>query len=80
MEQLTRRQKQTVEIVRAFIAEHGFSPSLREVATRLKVNVNAAIGHLTAAERKGAISRTPGLARSLRPASPALGAAGRGKK
>jgi hypothetical protein len=50
------------------------------VAARLKVNVNAAIGHLTAAERKGAISRTPGLARSLRPASPALGAAGRGKK
>jgi repressor LexA len=67
VEKLTRRQKQTVEIVRDFIAEYGFSPSLREVAARLGVTVNAAIGHLTAAERKGAISRTPGLARSLRP-------------
>lgn len=65
MEKLTRRQSEVVLFVRRYAEKHGFAPSLREVASALDVTVNAVVGHLTAAERKGAIRRASRTARGL---------------
>lgn len=65
MDKLTRRQSEVVLFVRRYADKHGFAPSLREVADALDVNVNAVVGHLRAAERKGAIRRASRTARGL---------------
>ena len=65
MDKLTRRQSEVVLFVRRYADRHGFAPSLREVADALDVNVNAVVGHLRAAERKGAIRRASRTARGL---------------
>lgn len=67
---LTARQAQTLEYVRSYAEEHGYSPSLREVAKELGITPNGAQEKLKALEAKGAIARTPGVARSLRICKP----------
>jgi len=64
--QLTDRQAETAEIVRQYIEEHEYSPSVRDVAKQLGVTVNGATRHLDVLEEKGVIRRTSGVARSIR--------------
>ena len=68
--QLTNRQAETAEIVRKYIQDHEYSPSVREVAKRLGVTPNGAQGHLDALVAKGILRRTGGVARSLRMCPP----------
>jgi repressor LexA len=65
MDRLTPRQSEVVLFVRRYAEKHGFAPSLREIADALGVNVNAITGHLAAAARKGAITRSARTARGL---------------
>ena len=65
MDQLTPRQHEVVLFCRQYAETHGFAPSLREIADALGVNVNAITGHLAAAARKGAITRSARTARGL---------------
>ena len=65
MEKLTRRQSEVLLSVRRYIEKHGFAPSLREIAAELGVSVNAVVGHLSAAARKGAVTRSARTARGL---------------
>lgn len=67
---LTDRQVQAVEFVRTFSEERGYGPSIRDVAEHLGVGEATARGHLNALSRKGAIERTPGVARSIRVCPP----------
>ncbi len=65
MDRLTPRQSEVVLFCRQYAAKHGFPPSLREIADGLDVTVNAIVGHLAAAAKKGAISRSARTARGL---------------
>ncbi len=65
MGNLTPRQSEAVLFVKRYVRQHGFAPSIREVASGLGVAVTAAVGHLRAAERKGAIRRASRTARGL---------------
>jgi len=53
---LTKRQGKVLDLIRAYIAKHGYSPTLRELRDRMgTVSTNAVCGHLRALEKKGQI-------------------------
>lgn len=57
---LTARQEQVLALVRAYYAEHGYGPTLRELRQKLAIaSTNAVVEHLRALERKGYLNRGP---------------------
>jgi len=64
---LTPRQAETFNFIRAFISQNKYPPSQRQIATELGFkavrSVQQLLGQL---ERKGFISHTAGVGRSLR--------------
>lgn len=62
---LTRRQTEVVRFVRRYVEKRGYPPTVREIADKLGVHHNAVVGHLAAAERKGALRRAKRTARGL---------------
>ena len=62
---LTDRQQQALHALEQWIAEHGYAPTLRELAGALGVTVNASTCLLEALEAKGRIRRWPGKARAI---------------
>jgi repressor LexA len=74
MEILTSRQKQILVALREYQNEHGYPPSLRELAEHFQVYPNTIQDHLKALARKGFLTRKPNRSRglSVTPASSAL--------
>ncbi|MDD2851020.1 MAG: transcriptional repressor LexA [Desulfuromonadaceae bacterium] len=67
MQQLTERQKSVHSFIAEFQREHGYSPTMQEIARHLSISGNlGVIRHLTALEKKGYLTRTPGSSRSIR--------------
>lgn len=67
MEELTRRQKEVLEVIRKCIDESGYPPTRAELAKILGFrSPNAAEGHVKALARKGAIEIVPGSSRGIR--------------
>jgi repressor LexA len=63
----TERQRRILEIIRAFTAEHGYPPSVREIGERVGLSSSSTIhAHLKALERHGLISRDPTKPRAMR--------------
>ena len=63
---LTRRQHQILDFFRGYVAEHGISPTLEEVANSFGVNKVTIFGHVSELERKGLLSRAAkGVSRGL---------------
>lgn len=66
-QQLTARQAEILEMIRAYMAETGMPPSRSELARRLGIaSTNAVFKHLDALARKGAIELVPNAARGIR--------------
>ncbi len=66
MNNLTTRQLQVLRFIREFTAKNGPPPTQREVADAIGCSsVNAALGHLRALEKKGALSIRPGSSRGI---------------
>ncbi len=65
MESLTESQQKIVNILREFIAEHSYPPSLQELSDILQVNINAVRDRLKVLSRKGVIRMTPNVSRGL---------------
>ena len=66
MDQLTPRQKQILEMIQDFIAEHGMPPTRAEIARELGFrSANAAEDHLKALQRKGVLELMPGASRGI---------------
>ena len=64
---LTRRQRDILEFLRAYTAEHDISPTLEEIARAFGVNKVTIFGHIGELERKGVIERAArGVSRGLR--------------
>jgi len=60
---------ETIEIVYAFIKlymqQHGYAPSLREIAAGCYLGTSSVLRHLDRLEAWGRITREPGRARSM---------------
>ena len=78
---LSPRQAQLLSTIEGLTAERGFVPSMREVAERMGLTHGRVAQLARSTERKGALVRAPGVARSwraVRPASPPKAASNRG--
>lgn len=63
---LTSRQQQLLDFLGAFQRKHGVMPSTRDIQQHFGfASQTAAMSHLRALERKGAIRRLPGKARAV---------------
>jgi repressor LexA len=63
--ELTSRQKEIFDFVRAFIRERSFPPSVREIAKQFNIYPRAVFDHLKALERKGYLKRQASMSRGL---------------
>jgi repressor LexA len=65
-DQLTPRQREIYRFIRQHWQEHGYVPTVREIAEHFGIrSPNGVVGHLRALERKGLILRQPGHARAI---------------
>jgi repressor LexA len=70
------RQQQILQLIAAFIDQHGLPPTRADLARLLGLNNRPGIDqHLRALERKGHIALQPGVARGIRLLAPATTAA-----
>jgi|SRR5579883_272241 len=70
----TERQRRILDVIRAFTAEHGYPPSVREIGERVGLSSSSTIhAHLKALESRGLISRDPTKPRAMRSGSPPPG-------
>lgn len=61
------KQADTLQHIRSFIEEKGFSPTVAELAELAGVNDNAVQCRIDALQRKGLITRVTGASRTIRP-------------
>jgi repressor LexA len=67
----TERQRNILAVIRSFIAEQGYPPSVREIGERVGLSSSSTIhAHLKALERRGLISRDPTKPRAMRSSGP----------
>ncbi|HEY2476880.1 MAG TPA: transcriptional repressor LexA [Candidatus Cybelea sp.] len=70
----TERQRSILDVIRAFTAERGYPPSVREIGERVGLSSSSTIhAHLKALERRGMISRDPTKPRAMRSGAPSTG-------
>lgn len=62
---LTKAQQRMLKIVREYIEENHFPPTLSELAKTLDVNVNAVRDHLLALDRKKFLRYVPNISRGI---------------
>ena len=63
---LTRRQKELLDYLRAYIAEHGYAPTLEEIGEHFSLTSLATVHkHLSNLQAKGAIRRTWNHSRAI---------------
>ena len=67
MDELTRRQRETLDAIRAAIQRHGYPPSRRELARALGIGHAQSVSeHLNALQKKGYIDLVPDVNRGIR--------------
>ena len=66
MLKLTSRQQQVYQFIIHYLDQHGYAPTLQEIAIHLEIRGNLGVlRHLGALEKKGYIRRTAGSSRGL---------------
>lgn len=71
---LTKRQKEILDFLRAYRAEHGISPTQREIRERFRLSSFGTVQkHLKRLEEKGALSREWNRSRGISPADERAG-------
>ncbi|MGF7229584.1 MAG: LexA family protein [Candidatus Saccharibacteria bacterium] len=69
----TKKQRELLAFIEAFIAEHGYSPSYREIMTGLNYTSVATVAlHVNSLIKRGHLLRRDGKARSLEVARPSI--------
>lgn len=70
---LTRRQREIYDFVRGFLDEHGYAPSLEEIATHFGLSSVATVHeHLENLQAKGALRRDPNRSRAVEIVRPGI--------
>ena len=65
---LTKRQKEIIDFIRSYRAEHGISPTQREIRETFKLSSFGTVQkHLKRLEEKGALSREWNRSRGISP-------------
>ncbi len=73
---LTKRQREIYDFVRSFVEEHGYAPSLEEIAGHFGLSSVATVHeHLSNLEAKGALRRDPNRSRAIELVRPGLATA-----
>ena len=66
MPPLTKRQNAVLDFICAYTEQYKFPPTVRDIGRHFGIKSrNGAQCHIRALEKKGVLSRQPGLARSL---------------
>lgn len=66
MEELTKRQREVLDIVTEYVNQYGYPPSLREIGSKLSVSGTLGVmKHLEALEKKGYLRRQQGSPRGI---------------
>jgi repressor LexA len=65
MEELTERQEEILNFLKAYVRDHGYPPTMREIGEHFGFTWPGARGHLRAIEKKGFIKINPLKARGL---------------
>ncbi len=63
---LTARQAEVLAFIQSFLDEHEYAPSVREIGSHFDITPAGVQSHLAILERRGAIRRDLGVARSIR--------------
>ena len=66
MRELTARQREVLNFIRAFTTRNGVPPTVREIGEKFRVTPRAAFDHLRALERKGMLLRRNTTGRTSR--------------
>jgi len=67
----TKKQRATLDFIEAFIAEHGYSPSYREIMAALEYTSVATVAlHVNSLVKRGHLQKRDNSARSLEVVSP----------
>ncbi len=61
----TERQRAILQYIKDYCEECSYSPSLRDIAAWFQITPAGVAGQLNALEKKGCISRRPGIPRSI---------------
>ena len=70
---LTKRQRQILTYVTAYLRQNGYSPSMEEIAVHFKMaSLNGVYKHLKSLEERGFISRLANQARSIQVLEPEI--------
>ncbi|MBL8965428.1 MAG: transcriptional repressor LexA [Spirochaetaceae bacterium] len=65
MKTLTDRQKEVLDFIAAFVEEHAYPPTIREIADRFAISVKGAYDHVKALEKKGKLRLGENRSRAL---------------
>ncbi len=65
MKQLTPRQKQVLEFIKSYVAEHQYPPTIREIGEYLGISVKGAHDHIRALQKKGVIACDSNRSRAI---------------
>lgn len=65
-EKISPVEQQTLNQISGFITAHGYSPTIAELAKLADVNCNAVVERVGRLLAKGAITKKPRIARSIR--------------
>ncbi len=65
MKELTDKQRKVLQFIEEYMQQHGYPPSIRDIARRFRITPRGAQMHLRALEKKGYIRRGNGKARAL---------------
>jgi repressor LexA len=66
-EKLSQRQEQILNYIQNFIQKHGFSPSIRDIQTNLKISSTSVVAYnLKALQEKGKLDREGKISRGIR--------------
>ena len=57
MKELTKRQNEVLSFIAAYIKNHSYPPTIREIADNFSISVKGAHDHITAVKRKGYIKQ-----------------------
>lgn len=65
MKLITAVQQSTLDFIKAYRKKHKYSPSLHEVAGEFDISLNAARTRILYMEKKGMLTSTKGVPRSI---------------